>query len=83
MTESPSQGLTRSYKGAILRLCTMLLLLAARLVYTTVEAAGAPAKPGSQDALGSGIDPEKYKQACPDYLHYSVVAQYVPGSLCI
>ena len=30
-----------------------------------------------QNILGSGIDPEKYKPACPDYLHYSVVPQYV------
>ena len=58
------------------RLSTILLLLAASLIYTNVEVAGAPAKPGNQEALGSGIDPEKYKQACPDYLQYSVVAQY-------
>ena len=36
------------------------------------------AKHGSnQEALGSGIDGEKYKTACPDYKHYSVVPQYV------
>lgn len=59
-------------------LVTALLLLAGSFFYAIGEAAGA-AKPGNQDALGSGIDPEKYKQACPDYLHYSVVAQYVQG----
>lgn len=30
-----------------------------------------------QEALGSGIDGERYKTACPDYKHYSVVPQYV------
>ena len=60
----------------MLLLINILLLLAGSCIYTSVEAAGA-AKPGIQDALGSGIDPKKYKQACPDYLHYSVVAQYV------
>lgn len=32
---------------------------------------------GNQEALGSGIDGERYKTACPDYKHYSVVPQYV------
>jgi len=59
-------------------LVTALLLFAGSFLYTPGQAVGA-AKPGNQDALGSGIDPEKYKQACPDYLHYSVVAQYVRG----
>lgn len=37
------------------------------------------AKHGSnnQEALGSGIDGDKYKTACPDYKHYSVIPQYV------
>lgn len=36
------------------------------------------AKHGSnQEALGSGIDGERYKTACPDYKHYSVVPQCV------
>ncbi|KAL8709952.1 MAG: hypothetical protein Q9220_005402 [cf. Caloplaca sp. 1 TL-2023] len=26
---------------------------------------------GEQDVLGHGMDPERYKAACPDYLHYS------------
>ena len=39
------------------------------------------AKHGSnQEALGSGIDGERYKTACPDYKHYSVVPQYVRES---
>lgn len=28
---------------------------------------------GNQEALGSGIDGERYKTACPDYKHYCVV----------
>lgn len=32
----------------------------------------------NQEALGSGIDGERYKTACPDYKHYAVVPQYVP-----
>ena len=30
-----------------------------------------------QEALGSGIDGERYRTACPDYKHYAVVPQYV------
>lgn len=30
----------------------------------------------NQEALGFGIDGERYKTACPDYKHYSVVPQY-------
>lgn len=30
-----------------------------------------------QEALGYGIDGEKYRTACPDYKHYAVVPQYV------
>lgn len=29
-----------------------------------------------QEALGSGMNEEKYKAACPDYKHYSVIPQY-------
>ena len=32
---------------------------------------------GIQEALGPGIDGERYKTACPDYKHYSVIPQYV------
>lgn len=32
---------------------------------------------GNQEAFGSGMDGERYKAACPDYKHYSVVPQYV------
>lgn len=31
---------------------------------------------GEQDVLGYGIDPEKYRAACPDYRHYSMMPQY-------
>jgi len=31
----------------------------------------------NQEALGSGIDGERYRTACPDYKHYAVVPQYV------
>lgn len=30
-----------------------------------------------QEALGSGIDGERYRTACPDYKHYAVIPQYV------
>ncbi len=30
-----------------------------------------------QEALGSGIDDERYRTACPDYKHYAVIPQYV------
>ena len=32
---------------------------------------------GEQDILGSQIDPERYRAACPDYKHYAVLPQYV------
>lgn len=35
------------------------------------------ARAGNQEALGSGIDGERYRTACPDYKHYAVVPQYV------
>lgn len=36
---------------------------------------------GEQDILGSQIDPERYRAACPDYKHYAVTPQYVwPGT---
>ena len=38
---------------------------------------------GNQEALGSGIDGERYKTACPDYKHYAVVPQYVSFALHI
>ncbi|KAL8692723.1 MAG: hypothetical protein Q9218_002312 [Villophora microphyllina] len=28
---------------------------------------------GEQDVLGQGIDPDRYKAACPDYRHYSMM----------
>ena len=31
----------------------------------------------NQEVLGSGIDGERYKTACPDYKHYAVLPQYV------
>ena len=35
---------------------------------------------GKQDILGSEIDPERYRAACPDYKHYAATPQYVwPG----
>lgn len=41
------------------------------------EDKGLKERTGSQEALGSGIDPERYKTACPDYNRYAVIAQYV------
>ena len=37
---------------------------------------------GNQEALGSAIDHERYKTACPDYKHYSEVPQYVGYRAC-
>ena len=37
---------------------------------------------GNQGALGSFIDYERYKTACPDYKHYSEVPQYVRYRAC-
>ena len=33
-----------------------------------------------QEALGYGIDGERYRTACPDYNHYAVFPQYVQTS---
>lgn len=30
-----------------------------------------------QEPLGLGIDPARYKPACPDYRHYAVIPQWV------
>lgn len=29
-----------------------------------------------QEALGSGIDGQRYRTACPDYKHYAIIPQY-------
>ena len=31
---------------------------------------------GEQDVLGYNMDPDRYKAACPDYKHFSMVFQY-------
>ncbi len=33
---------------------------------------------GEQNVLGWGVDPDRYRAACPDYRHYSMAPQYVP-----
>lgn len=32
---------------------------------------------GSQDAMAVDVAPDSYREACPDYKHYSVHPQYV------
>ena len=48
-----------------------------------VQAAGkvhnAGLKRSDQEVLGSGVDGEKYRTACPDYKHYSMVAHRPPS----
>lgn len=64
------------------------LALAYALLGTTLLVHGitedefkARGKAGNQEALGSGIDGERYKTACPDYKHYATVPQYVTNHL--
>jgi len=54
----------------------MLLALAFLLLGTTpiLENVSA-AKNNDQEVLGSGVDGERYKMACPDYKHYSTIYQ--------
>ena len=35
----------------------------------------------SQGALGMDIEPESYREACPDYRHYAVHPQYATNTL--
>lgn len=37
---------------------------------------------GMQEPLGAGINPNKYKAACPDYKHYAMSQQYVCDFRC-
>lgn len=32
---------------------------------------------GEQNVLDYDMEPDRYKAACPDYLHYSMTPQYV------
>ena len=62
-------------------LVLVLLLLGTIFVDGIAEDTGkvlkARGKAGeNQEALGSGIDGERYKTACPDYKHYAAVPQY-------
>lgn len=34
---------------------------------------------GEQNVLDHDLEPDRYKSACPDYLHYSMTPQYVWG----
>lgn len=58
-------------------------IIAHAIIGTSEKELNGRAEPGSiQEALGYGIDGERYKTACPDYKHYAVVPQYVRVPLC-
>ena len=61
-------------------LALVCLLFGSNVLINGVFAVDAKARgkgSGDQEALGSGIDGERYKTACPDYKHYAVIPQYV------
>jgi len=65
----------------------MLLILAFLLLVTStvIAKANGPSEQGfedrakrdDQEVLGTGIDGQRYKTACPDYKHYAIIPQYV------
>ena len=61
----------------ILSALTSVLLVSSSLGNGFVVALEDGKHGGIQEALGSGMDGERYKTACPDYKHYSVIPQYV------
>ncbi|KAL8764974.1 MAG: hypothetical protein Q9194_006745 [Teloschistes cf. exilis] len=58
---------------------TMIYL--AVLVATLAASSHAKGLFAEQDVLDNGIDPERYKAACPDYRHYAMMPQYSPPYL--
>ena len=61
-------------------LALVCLLLAGNVLINGVFAVDSKARGKAgvdQEALGSGIDGERYRTACPDYKHYAVIPQYV------
>ena len=61
-------------------LALVCLWLGSNLLLNGVSAADAKTRGKGgieQEALGSGIDGERYRTACPDYKHYAVIPQYV------
>ncbi len=61
-------------------LALVCLLLGSNLLINGVFAVDPKARGKAgvdQEALGSGIDGERYRTACPDYKSYAVVPQYV------
>ena len=61
-------------------LALVCLLLTGNLLINGVFAVDSKARGKAgvdQEALGSGIDGERYRTACPDYKHYAVIPQYV------
>ena len=61
-------------------LALVCLWLGSNLLLNGVSAADAKTREKGgidQEALGSGIDGERYRTACPDYKHYAVIPQYV------
>ena len=59
----------------IMSILTYALVGSSFLAHGFVGALENGKRSGNQEALGLGIDGERYKTACPDYKHYSVVPQ--------
>ena len=90
-TSKPKQqrGASSGYLLAWPSICSLLtmiclalvcLWLGSNLLLNGVSAADAKTRGKGgieQEALGSGIDGERYRTACPDYKHYAVIPQYV------
>lgn len=79
------KGLLKSPGSAciimMILLAALTILLGLNIILYGVDGtSGEKSKPGifeagNQEALGSGIDSRRYKQACPDYRHYAVIPQ--------
>ena len=75
--------LARPYIWSLLTMICLALVclwLGSNLLLNGVIAVDAKARGRGgvdQEALGSGIDGERYRTACPDYKHYAVIPQYV------
>ena len=90
-TSEPKQqrGASSGYLLARASICSLLTMICLALVCLLVGSnflingvfavdAKARGKGGiDQEALGSGIDGERYRTACPDYKRYAVIPQYV------
>ena len=83
--EKPAQpvpSVTWSLPAMVLSALTCALL-GSIFLWNGFAGAMEDVKHGSdQEALGSFIDYERYKTACPDYKHYAEVPQYVRYPAC-